>query len=157
MLDSARVEKSGLPCEGTGYRSSKGQLAVWRPSSDILIARMSGHGDKGFVGPIVQLFDQIMKSTGKAQIFFDLERMASYDSELRTQLTARFYVDRTRIAAFHVLVVSKLTTMGVSVANLALGGILTPHSRRSAFALALDKALEAAGVKEFSSSIVAAA
>jgi hypothetical protein len=50
-----------------------------------------------------------------------------------------------------VLVGSTLTAMGVSVANLALGGIVTSHSKRTPFVFALDAALASAGVTGFSS------
>jgi hypothetical protein len=115
---------------------------------------MTDQGDKAFAGPIIRTFDDLAKRSQKLRLFFDLETMASYDSELRTQLTARFYEDRLRITAFHVLVGSKLTAMGVSVANLALGGIITSHSSRVPFVLALDAMLAASKVAGFQSSVV---
>jgi hypothetical protein len=67
-------------------------------------------------------------------------------------LTAAFLDKRKRISGLHVLVGSKLTAMGVSVANLALGGIVTSHSERPPFASALDQALTALNVRGFSSA-----
>jgi hypothetical protein len=148
------MEPFALPCDGTGFRSLKGRLAIWTPAPDLLVLRMTDQGDKHFTGPIIRAFDELAKRGQKLRLFFDLETMSSYDSELRTQLTARFYEDRLRIAAFHVLVGSKLTAMGVSVANLALGGIITSHSSRVPFVLALDAAIAASKVVGFESSVV---
>jgi len=156
MLGSGVVEPFALPCDGAGFRSPKGRLGIWTPASDLLILRMTAQGDKAFVGPIIHAFDELSKHGQQQRLFFDLETMASYDSELRTQLTARFYEDRLRITAFHVLVGSKLTAMGVSVANLALGGIITSHSSRVPFVLALDAVIAASKVVGFESSAVLA-
>jgi hypothetical protein len=154
MLGFAVVESVALPCDGTGFRSPKGRLGIWTPAPDLLILRMTDQGDKAFAGPIIHAFDEISKRSRQHRLFFDLETMTTYDSELRTRLTARFYEDRLNIAAFHVLVGSKLTAMGVSVANLALGGIITSHSSRVPFVLALDAAIAASKAVGFESSVV---
>jgi hypothetical protein len=145
------VHLVGLPFDGAGFRASKGELAVWTPSAKLLIVRFSGHGDKGFVAPIVQAFERLLTGPEPVTVFFDLHGMPTYDSELRTGLTGRFFDDRTRIGEFHVLTSSKLTAMGVSVANLALGGIITSHLQRAPFSIVLDATLTKQGVTGFSS------
>jgi hypothetical protein len=105
-----------------------------------------------FNGEIVEAFASALKTVARAHIFFDAEAMSSYDSELRTGLTAAFLEERAKIAELHVLSASKLTAMGVSVANLALGGIITSHHERAPFARSLDTRLAAARVLDFSSN-----
>jgi hypothetical protein len=117
---------------------------------------MADQGDKAFTAPIIRAFEGISKRSRQHRLFFDLETMTTYDSELRTHLTARLYEDRLNIVAFHVLVGSKLTAMGVSVANLALGGIITSHSSRVPFILALDNVIAASKLVGFESSVLLA-
>jgi hypothetical protein len=150
------VEELALAFSGLGFKSAKGRLSLWIPVPTLLIVRMTGQGDKSFAEPIVRGFEESLQSGSQVEIFFDLELMATYDSELRTALTAAFLRRRERISGLHVLVGSKLTAMGVSVANLALGGIITTHSQRPPFASALDAALAAARVKGFSSDALCA-
>jgi hypothetical protein len=152
VLSSRRLEAFALPFAGRGLRSSKGRLGLWTPGHAIVVARFSGQGDKAFVAPIVEAFASALKTVARAHIFFDAEAMSSYDSELRTGLTAAFLEERAKIAELHVLSASKLTAMGVSVANLALGGIITSHHERAPFARSLDTRLAAARVLDFSSN-----
>ena len=154
MLISGVVERFGLPGDGAGFRTPKGRLAIWTPAPGFVISRITGLGDKAFTVPIIDAFDRALPDELPIRLFFDVETIASYDSELRTQLTARFYEERARIGEFHVLVGSKLTAMGVSVANLALGGIVTSHTQRLQFVTAVDTALIHAKVVKFSSSML---
>ncbi|MDQ2647266.1 MAG: hypothetical protein M3020_25910 [Myxococcota bacterium] len=145
------MDSVGLPFEGAGYRSPKGRLGVWTPSPALLVVQFSGHGDKSFVRPIVEAFERLLAGDAPLHVFFDAGAMPTYDSELRTGLTGRLFDDRARISAFHVLSTSKLTSMGVSVANLALGGIITLHSERAPFSIVLDATLARQQVTGFSS------
>jgi hypothetical protein len=141
-----------LPGSGAGHRTPRGHAGIWTPGAGFLIVRFTRIGDKALAEPIIDSFRELVDSAVPVRVFFDLETMATYDSELRTALTACFFKDRKRLRTFDVLVGSKLTAMGVSVANLTLGGIITSHSRRMPFVTALDAALTAAGVTAFSSS-----
>lgn len=150
------VDLVGLPCDGAGFLTPKGRLGIWTPSPTLLIVQMSGHGDKGFARHIIESFDRLLKNGEPLFVFFDLHGMPTYDSELRTSLTGRFFDDRARFAEFHVLSASKLTAMGVSVANLALGGIITSHLERAPFSIELDATLARQRVAGFSSKALVA-
>jgi len=145
------VDPVSLPFDGAGFESPKGRLAIWTPAPALLIVQMSGHGSKAFAAPIIAAFERLLANGARLFVFFDLFEMPTYDSELRTSLTGRFFDDRARFAEFHVLSSSKLTAMGVSVANLALGGIITSHLERAPFSIVLDAMLSKQGVSHFSS------
>jgi hypothetical protein len=81
--------------------------------------------------------------------------MTSYDTDLRTELTAALARERKCIGCLHVLVRSKIVAMGVSVANLALGGIITIHGSAPSFHAALQAALTKAQVSRFSLEVLA--
>lgn len=150
------VSAIGLPFEGAGFQSSRGRLGIWTPTPTLLVVQFSGHGDKSFVAPIIEAFDRCLAGGEAVQVFFDAYAMPTYDSELRIGLTGRFFDDRARVGEFHVLSSSKLTAMGVNVANLALGGIITPHLERAPFFAVLDAALAKQHVSGFSSKTLSA-
>jgi hypothetical protein len=104
----------------------------------ILVARFSEHGDGEFAPPIVTAFDVIADAGRNVEIFFDMGKMVNYDSALRTRLTSHFLEHRPKIASLHVFTRSRIVSMGVSVANLALGNLITSHSDVGRFMKALD-------------------
>ncbi len=95
-----------------------------------------------------------MAPAGPLHLFADLGAMNNYDSGLRTELTAGFLPARERIASFPILLRSKLVAMGVSVANLALGGLVQTMDDRERFKKALDSALFEHKASGFSSQVL---
>ena len=66
--------------------------------------------------------------------------MPNYDSELRTEWTRWLLRNRARLEDIQIVAGSKIVAMGVSVANVALGGIIQSHPKRSAVFLNQVKA-----------------
>jgi hypothetical protein len=125
-------------------------LGLWVPCPALLVIAMQGHGHAEFAPTIVEAY-RTLRQKGAIYVFADIEDMSNYDSRLRVELTAAFSPDRARIAALHVLLKSKLVAMGVSVANLALGGIVKTDNDRAKFKQALDGCLFENRVVGFSS------
>ena len=74
-------------------------------------------------------------------LFFDWERMSGYDPECRKSMTSWTLARKADVACVHILVKSKLVAMGVSVANMALGGrTITAYTSRVKFEHALVEA-----------------
>jgi hypothetical protein len=143
-----------LLLNGSGFRTSAGRLSLWTPAASIVLARLQGYGAEAFAEPITEAFDRVLANSDSIRLFFDAESLENYDSTLRTSLTDRFVRDRKRLSELHVLVRSKIVSMGVSVANMALGGMVVSHTERSTFSDAIDSALHAAGVVGFSARVL---
>jgi hypothetical protein len=143
-----------FPEGGRGLGNDRGSIGVWmRPP--ILLAQMVGYGDGHFADPIIDAFDEALLGKQPVQIFFEMGGMPNYDSALRTRLTTHFGTHRARVASLHVFTHSRLVAMGVAVANLALGGIITSHETLAAFQSALDRELGKAKVSAFTSAALA--
>lgn len=99
---------------------------------------------------MARAFDAL-SPTEPLHVFADCEALGNYDSQLRTELTARFLPVRERIATLSVLVKSRFVAMGVTVMNLALGGIVSSATDRDEFVSALDARLFELRVVGFSS------
>jgi hypothetical protein len=148
------MQMKTFPDGGRGLENDRGSIGVWmRPP--ILLAQMIGYGDGRFADPIIDAFDEALRGKHPVQIFFEMSGMPNYDSALRTRLTTHFGTHRARVASLHVFTRSKLVAMGVSVANLALGGIITSHDSLVAFQSALDRELNKAKVSAFTSAALA--
>jgi len=151
------VEQCVLTMKGRGWRTSRGSLGIWLPAPRLLVSRIAGHGEGEFVSPIIEAFEQTLAAEGPVKLYFEVAKMNNYDSLLRTRLTARFGQSRPRVGTIAVLVSSRIVAMGVSVANLALGGLVTSYAARAPFSEALDGELRAAGILSFSSKVLLAA
>jgi hypothetical protein len=134
------VEMGALPQNGTSWRSARGCVGLWVPSPSVLVFALHGYGDAGFAAPIIRAYETLANH-GSLYVFADAEALVNYDSALRTQLTSCFFPDRERIASLHVLFHSKIVAMGISVVNLALGGIVTTTTERARFKAKLDACL----------------
>ena len=135
---------------GLTQETSRGRLALWTLDHGFLVFQIVDHGDKSFIAPIVAGFERSLRQGSTVQMFVDVERMNSYDTELRTEVTAALARERKRIGCLHILVRSKIVAMGVSVANLALGGIMTIHGEPGPFQHALQTSLAKGRVSGFS-------
>lgn len=146
------MDTEQLPQRGTLWRTARGSLGLWRPFPSLLITALRDHGDAEFVAPMMAAYESLPQ--GSIHLFIDAEHVTSYDSSFRTELTARVAGDRQRIASFHILVKSRLVSMGVSVANLALGGIISTTADRRQFTVKLDSFLFDHRVVGFSSNVL---
>ena len=126
---------------GFRWSSPYGALTVTRPLPHIELIRAEGYAEAAVVAPILEHRDRIIRECGSIALFDDLELMTGYASAGRVGLTEWSRLNKAHISAFHILTRSKITAMGVTVANVALGGHIRAHSRRESFEHALDAEL----------------
>lgn len=123
------------------FTTSKGEAMCTIARADVLVIKVTGHLDRPMgdfiVARVNRLFDG---NKGRITSYFcDWSETTGYDSEVRTLFTQWVATHRNHVK-FHLLVGSKIVSMGVSVANLALGGALTGYTNRPAFDAALRSA-----------------
>lgn len=123
---------------------------MWVPNPVLLVIALHGHGEGSFAAPVVRALEALAP-TEPLHIFADCEALGNYDSQLRTELTARLLPLRERVATLSILVKSRFVAMGVTVMNLALGGIVHSATEREGFVAALDQCLFDRRVVGFSS------
>jgi len=121
-------------------RWSRGELRI-KVSDDVVYEQVSGYLEKEIVGKITHPIDRLIGQGAKPIIFNDWWELSGYDSDARLKLTDWIFWIRGKIVGSHILVRSKIVSMGVSIANLALGGMLTVYTDRQEFTLAYHRAL----------------
>ena len=129
-------------------------MGIWAPAPGILLVQLSGVGEEEYAKHVIDALDRALEKGVPLKMFYDMEGMTNYDSSFRTKLTARFLECRKDIEKLVVLAKSRLVTMGISVANLALGGIITLHEDRAEFAHAFEGELRKSGVVGFSIGVL---
>jgi hypothetical protein len=111
------------------WTTPTGSLEMWYPAPRLVADRIVGHLDLELARHFTSRLT-IKMAQGPLQVFSNWEQMEGYDSNVRVELTTWALQHRRDFASIHVLVRSKLVAMGISVANVALGGLMRPHTRR---------------------------
>jgi hypothetical protein len=121
------------------FVSPKGSCECTIPQPSIVLFKVKGHLEKPVGRQIVEVMDKMVAAQRHFDAFCDFSEMTGYDSEVRTMWTQWVASYRTR-STIHILVGSKIVSMGVSVANLALGGVLVGYTSHAMFDAALRSA-----------------
>ena len=98
--------------------------------------------DLDFAEAYVEVGNSVLAETKRAVGLHDWSKMTGYDAGVRMQVTAWALKVITRFDDIHVYSVSSVVRMGVSVANIALGGSITVHKCPEAFAQAREHLLQ---------------
>lgn len=136
------VESSG-PNEQC-YESERGRLIIRELSPSVILFIEQGFLEKGFAPHIERaMTDMVVRGQRgtKPSIFVDAEALKGYEPEVQTSATGWIKANRTRIQVQHMLVNSMITRMGLSVASLALGGVIKGHTSREDFEHAMQVAV----------------
>jgi hypothetical protein len=135
------LKHTRLGLRGERWSNARGTLDIRMPTADIVTRRFEGHATIDFVEPACKHLEALFAAGVAPLVFDDFELGVGYDSDVRMKLTAWLLRHMTAIKELHVLVRPGLLAMGVSVANLAMGGGLITYSDRSAFEWAYAAAM----------------
>jgi hypothetical protein len=136
------VEKElGAPL--SSFSSGRGELSVWSPARGIYVTQARVHIDTTLAAKIVAAGDRVVERDGRLTAFHDWEAVESYDTEARLHLTSWGFRIRKQVDKVHILQRSKLLKMGVSVASIALAGMIVSHEEREPFESVLLASLRA--------------
>lgn len=122
------------------FDAPRAKLSIWFPTDAVVLQRVEGYADLSVAEAIARHLGAHLERGFSLAIFDDFEQLTGYDSDARLSLTAWTKQNAARIRTIDILVRSKLVAMGVSVANLALGGNIRSHSVRARFEAALSAA-----------------
>jgi hypothetical protein len=123
------------------WESPRGSLRVRRPARDVVVFVEEGFLEKGFAKLILEHLDRAIAEGARPEIFVDAYRLDGYDSAVRTGATDWLKRHHDSVRRQHMLVQSKLTRMGLSVASLTLGGVLVGHTSPNEFQAEIQRAV----------------
>lgn len=123
--------------------SDTGELRVRRLAPHVVLYIEKGFLTADFAPHITAVMDEAVASGIKPHLFVDCEQLDGYEPAVRTDATNWLSRNKHLVTAQHMLVRSRLTQMGVTVAGMVLGGLLVGHRSRATFEAALEQALKA--------------
>jgi hypothetical protein len=122
------------------WTTPNGELRLWQPAPHVIVTRFQGPMYDGHLAQLAMVtIEGICASQPKTDIFHDWEGMELYATEARNLMTDRAIPLAPKINSLSVLFGSKVVLMGVSLANLKLGGITLFKGREE-----FDKAVQQA-------------
>ena len=124
---------------GACWRSEQGEVTISRRGLRVAVLRLTGITDQPAAPIIERTLTQLFAETTQLHTFWDLEQLVNYHSDVRVFSTRVLLAHRAKLASVHTLSTSRIVGMGVSVANLALGGIIQMHKTRDSFDQALSR------------------
>lgn len=142
---SSMAQRKGADVVAQKLENDRGKLSIWLPAPGIIAHSFVGHFDVEFASAVIAVHEKVLNRPGPIVFFNDWEGMSAYDSDARVLATEWVHARRPRIAGIHVLVQSRLVGMGVSVASLTIGRILTSYTDRDAWEVALREQVQDRG------------
>jgi hypothetical protein len=124
-----------------GWATDRGELRIRRPTPLVLVFIEKGYLDADFAPSIISANDEAVLGGMRPHIFVDCESLEGYAPPVRTEPTKWLQRNHKRVVRQHMLVRSAVVKMGLSIASLTLGGIVSGYTDRRAFDAALEDAV----------------
>ena len=86
-----------------------------------------------FAEAYIEIADAVLEGSERVIAVHDWSALTGYGSGVRTRVTSWGLGVISRFDAIHVFSTSSVVRMGVTVANMALGGRIFVHDKRSDF------------------------
>jgi hypothetical protein len=106
---------------------------VWaaNPAPGVLQTRATGHADVAAVEKLTAAYDSIERVVPRVDVFHDWAGITGYAPDARVLYTAWSKAHGHTVGTVAILMKSPLVSMGISVANIVLGGTLKPFTNRA--------------------------
>jgi hypothetical protein len=112
----------------TRWAGPRTQVRLWSPVRGVVVHSVVGHFTLDAAKVVMEGIAKVWGEKAPVSAFNDWLGMDGYDSEARIALTDFVFASRRQFDSIHILLRSKLVSMGVSVADLALGGMIQAYT-----------------------------
>jgi hypothetical protein len=136
------VDRTGAK-DGIRLDTKRGAVLFQEPAPGIVVYSVAGFADVELHRMILPDLEEAIARNRSIEFFADGGDLEGYDTPFRVEWTEWFKANRDNLADVHVLVRSSIARMGLSVANLATGGMLRPYYSAASFDAALRKSAPA--------------
>ncbi len=121
------------------WRTPGGTFELRQPSESLALTKVAGHIDEELGRIIAEAHFAMLTKTAGVHTFHDWFEASGYDSGARKTLTNMVLQLRPKLGSVHILVSSRILSMGISVANVVLGGFIRSYSERQKFEAAYEQ------------------
>ena len=124
------------------WSGAQGSVEILRLRNVVAYLRLTGVAEQAAGKVIERALEQIFTRSEQLHTFWDLRDLINYHTDVRVCSTNTLLAQRNKkLKSVHTLSTSKIVAMGVSVANLALGGMIQNHKTSASFEMALRQVL----------------
>ncbi len=128
------------------WTSARSEVRIWMPLPGVIRFKYFGFSEAAAVPWMAETANRMIKVGGRSPVdmFVDCWNQEGYEPGFRTGLTdwnRRIYND---IRTMPLLIRSKVAAMGITVSNIALGGLLVPFTEPQQFDRAYHESVLAA-------------
>lgn len=115
-----------------------GKLSVEQPHPDIYVARWTGRLKPALFDQYERICRPSIRYERRPDVFGDYSKIVAYETHYRLKATDWLIRHRRLVRSMHVLIPeSKLGSMAVSVANMAINNAMTLYTRPELFEQAI--------------------
>ena len=126
-----------------GASTERGRSESFEPAPGVLVLRISGFMDQAILHEFIEVAERTLARGVDIHIFADWELATAYDGHARREATEWVIAHRERVRSFQIIAGSKILSMGISVAQMALAivGYDLQSVSRPEFVRALEDAI----------------
>ena len=137
------VEVSSRPAERS-WESPRGKVIARTPARGVLVFIETGFLHDDFAEKLILCLDGALVPGRKLELFVDAAKLEGYTPLIRTAPSDWLKAHLNQVSKQHMLVASRITRMGLSVASLALGGVLVGYTDKGDFEREIARATQQA-------------
>ncbi len=130
------------PCD-KNIKRDDGELKIWLPRPNIILVRVSGYLHHDFALEIITCLNAIPRAQ-RVEQFHDWLGISGFDIKCQRDLTAWHATNHARVARLDIAAHSAFVRMGVTVANVALKGMIRLYDQVAPFEAQAEQAVRAA-------------
>lgn len=134
------------------WRSERAEVRVRVLAPTVVLLSVKGHASNDFMPLFIGEPMRRIQQGMHIDWFGDYSEVTGYDSATRIALSEFTNKYKSGMNSIAILVRSKIVAMGVSVANLAVGGKIDAYANQQKFEAALAAAVERARAPGLSSA-----
>lgn len=132
LLDDAAAEK---------LTRDRETIRIWTLAPTVIVTRIEGHISVDGLRFYTTRADRLLARTGRLFVFHHWAGITSWEPTVRDELRRWAALHEGQLPGTHFLVQSRILSMAIEVAGLALGRRLHSHRTESTFFAELDRVL----------------
>lgn len=123
------------------HQEDRGELSVTRPKIHVVVVRMCGHLGPAAGAAVAAGLSRCLR-TDWSTMYWDLWDLTNYHSDVRIRSVETLLKYKDSIMGLHACSKTRLVSMGISVASMALGMPVQTYAEKAFFDRALESALK---------------
>jgi hypothetical protein len=123
------------------HRTARGELRIWLAGPSVMVFKYRGHSDGSYVDFLERVVDDVFGERSDLHFLVDCEEQTGFDAHFRRRIVEWAKRLEPRTLTYCILVRSRVVALGITVANVLVGGKTKVISDRNTFLSQLELAV----------------